>query len=182
MRFMITDNEKYPKTYEVTKIMDTFPLGNTKVTLSQSHYNEHTDLCGKITEENNILNDNKMHMICDYFKSSLPPITEEKVPSNWKLSGASDKLYVNGQPQIIKAVPDIETDSACEWHIFVDGNDYSNNYQKDLSSYLEINKDDDNNTLTIKAINKVLAKYIIKIAVFDANKTYYDSVEMEVTI
>lgn len=182
MRFMITDNEKYPKTYEVTKIMDTFPLGNTKVTLSQSHYNEHTDLCAKITDENIILNDNKVHMICDYYKSSLPPITEEKVPSSWKLLEVNPKLYVKGQPQIIKAVPDIETNTTCEWHIFVDGEEYTDKLDE-LESYLDIKFDDnDNNSLTIAAINKVLAKYIIKIAVFDANKTYYDSVEMEVTI
>ena len=46
MRFMITDNPQHPKTYELTKLMDTFPLGTTKVVLSQVHYNEHTDFFG----------------------------------------------------------------------------------------------------------------------------------------
>lgn len=180
MRFMITDNPQHPKVYEITKMMDTFPLGATKIVLSQGHYNEHTDLCG-VDEE--FFGDEDMHMICDFYKSSIKPIspTEPTTPTTWKLSEVNDKLYVHGQPQVIHAIPSTETTSTCEWHIFVDGEDYTNKLTE-LYDYLDISIDTENHTLTIAAINKDLAKYIISVKIYDYAKTYYDFVEMEVCI
>lgn len=182
---MITDNPLYPKTYEVTKTMDSFPIGTTKVTLIQSHYNEHVDLCGI---EENYFEDKETHMICDFYESKILPSLPNKeeidnVSQNiiWKLSEVNDKLYVNGQPQIIKAIPNHTTKKKCEWHIFVDGVDYTDKLNE-LENYLIIEKDELDNILTITAINKDLAKYIISIKVYDKAKTYYDFVEMEVCI
>ncbi len=182
-RFMITDNTQYPKTYSITKAMDTFPLGITKFTLSQSHYNEHTDFCGI---EEDFFGDEKLHMICNYYKSNLKPInnTEDLLNTasiTWKLSNVNDKLYVNGQPQIIKATPSITTSTLCEWHLFIDGEDYTNRLIE-LESYLDIEFDEYNNTLSIAAINKDIAKYIITVKIYDDARTYYDFVEMEVAI
>lgn len=180
LRFMITDNPVHPKTYEITKVMDTFPLGATKIVLSQSHYNEHTDLCG-VDEE--FFGDTEMHMICDFKKSSLKPInpSEPVTPTTWTLSDVNDKLYVHGQPQVIQAIPSVETTTTCEWHIFVDGDDYTNKLA-DLYGYLDISFDEVNHTCTIAAINKDLAKYVISIKIYDEAKSYYDFVEMEVAI
>lgn len=177
---MITDNPKHPKTYEVTKLMDTFPLGATKVILTQSHYNEHTDFCD-VDEE--FFEDRDTHMICDFYKSSIEPTNPNKpiIHTKWKLEKVNEKLYVHGQPQIIQAIPDVETDSTCEWHIFVDGEDYTNKIDE-LYNYLEISIDDTNHTFTIAAINKDLAKYIISVKIYDSARTYYDFVEMEVVI
>lgn len=180
MRFMLTDNPIHPKTYEITKVMDTFPLGATKIVLSQSHYNEHTDLCGVDKE---FFGDDDVHMICDFYKSNIKPIspTEPTTPTAWTLSEVNEKLYVKGTAQVIQAIPSEETTSTCEWHIFVDGEDYTDKLDE-LVDYLDISFDEINHTCTIAAINKDLAKYIISIKIYDDAKTYYDFVEMEVSI
>ena len=222
IRFMISDNTLYPKTYEVTKVMDTFPLGSVKVILKQDHYNQHTDLCG-IDETHKYFDDNSKHMICDFYKSSIIPCScddevhylsdhenkDETIyeDSIWKLSEVNECLYVNGQPQIIYAFNDDKA-AVCEWKLYIDNEeviskldsgyvgkdtfiDDINRYLKGESSsyylqdYFEINLTD--TTLSIRAINKDMVNYIIKIAVRDKNKTYsnwkYDDfVEMEVTI
>lgn len=177
---MITDNPIHPKTYEITKVMDTFPLGTTKIVLKQSHYNEHTDFCGVNKE---FFGDTETHMICNFFDSNIKPVnpSEPVTPTTWTLSEVNEKLYVHGEPQIIQAIPSAETTSTCEWHIFVDEVDYTDNLTE-LYDYLDISIDEENNTLTIAAINKDLAKYIISIQIYDTDKTYYDSVEMEVSI
>ena len=179
-RFMIADSTDHPKTYGVTKITDTSPFGITKGSLSQTLFNEHTDLCEEID-----IGDGRgkvMHMICDYYTSTLPPIVkpiEESII--WKLSDVSNKLYVHGQPLVIQAISDTDTTVPCEWHLFVDNVEYTNNLN-DLNGYFEVEIDDTNNTLTIAAINKVIAKYIVKVAIYDEQRTYYDFAEMEVLI
>lgn len=180
MRFMITDNQLHPKTYEITKVMDTFPLGATKIVLSQSHFNEHTDLCG-VDEE--FFGDKETHMICDFYKSNIKPVSPTDPPKSttWTLSEVNEKLYVHGSPQIIQAIPSEETTGTCEWHIFIDGEDYTDKLT-DLVDYLDISFDDVNHTCTIAAINKDLAKYIISIKIYDLDRSYYDFVEMEVAI
>lgn len=183
IRIMITDNMLHPKTYEVTKVLDTFPLGCTKVTLKQNHYNQHTDLCGT-----GDFKDGKVHMVCDYYKSELKPIKPEDIPNipedqlKWTLSGANDKLYIDGQQQVITAVPNIEYyNGTCEWHIFIDNEEYTDKLN-DLTGYFDIVIDNENNTFTISAINKDMVNYIVKVAVYDKDRYYYDSVEMEVVI
>jgi len=180
-RFMITDNTIHPKTYEVTKMMDTFPLGVTKVILKQCHYNEHIDLCGP---DENFFGDENIHMICNYFQSSIRPSPNKLIsPISWTLSEVNDKLYVHGQPQVINAIPNeyIETAEHCEWHLFIDNEDYTNKLEE-LVNYLDLSLDQENNTLTIAAINKDLANYIISIKIYDEARSYFDFVEMEVCI
>ena len=180
-RFMITDNPIHPKTYTITKMMDTFPLGATKIVLKQVHFNEHTDLCGTDKE---FFGDEDIHMICDYYKSTIKPSPNKLLsPISWTLSEVNEKLYVHGQPQIIYAIPnqDLKVETSCEWHIFIDNEDYTEKLEE-LNDYLNISFDHLNNTCTIAAINKDLAKYIISIKIYDDARTYYDFVEMEVSI
>ncbi|WP_346961253.1 hypothetical protein [Clostridium sp.] len=194
LRFMISDNIKHPKTYEVTKIMDAFPIGITKIILSQTHYNSHTDFCGTNEDLINLntylpnplpdLYSNlggKYHLICDCIKSKLPspivPPPEGTGLITWTLTDVGDKLYIHGQPKVICGIPDKKTSDTCIWHIFIDGIEYSVN---DLIDYFDINIDVNKNKFTIYAKNKVMAKYIVKIAIYDEQKTYYDSIEMEV--
>lgn len=186
MRFMITDNTKHPKTYEVTKVMDTFPLGTSKVTLGQVHYNEHTDFCG-VNED--FFKDDRVHMLCNFYESKIKPINpinptisnDTSTAVTWKLSKVNDKLYIGGQPQVIQAIPSNSTAIYCEWHIFIDGEEYTNRLSE-LEPYLDIVIDEFNNNLTITAINKDFAKYIVSIKIYDKARTYYDFVEMEVAI
>lgn len=183
-RFMIADSTEHPKTYEVTKITDTSPFGITKGTFEQTLYNEHTDLCEEID-----IGDGRgkiMHMICDWYTSTLPPIiNEEENQSEWKLSDVNNKIYVHGQDQVIQAVCNKESEEICKWHLFIDNIEYdlySEDVRNDLSNYFNININNDTNTFTISVINKVMLKYIIKIAIYDDEKTYFDFVEMEVVI
>ena len=183
VRFMITDNPVHPKTYEISKIEDTFPLGLIKLTLVQDHYNAHTDVCRVLNEQgtHEILNDGKIHMICNYLKSGLPPIikdVDKNIASTWYLSKVNDKLYIDSNAQIIRALND---DGASNfdnvWNVQLDGESYTFDELKDYFEFIPIPTD---NSLSVKAINPDLAGYILK--VFIGNKTglYYDFVEMEV--
>lgn len=194
IRFMICDNIKYPKVYTVSKIMDTFPLGVSKIVLTQAHYNAHADFYGTDKDLINMKTllpsplpnlpkefGGEYHMICDCIKSKLPTIIEN--PSggtesvHWNLSNVPEKLYIHGQPQIIKAIPNIETSESCEWRVFIDGTEYK---IQDLSQYFDITID--KNNFIIAANNKVMAKYIIKISIYDSSNICHDSVEMEVCV
>lgn len=182
VRFMITDNPLHPKTYEISKVEDTFPLGLLKLTLVQDHYNMHTDICKILDDDEDApieLKDGKIHMICNYTKSGLPPIVnEEKIESKWYLSKVGKKLYINSTAQVIYALNDDDaTDFDNVWNIELDGESYTFD---DLIDYFELIKDETNNSLTVKAINKVLAGYILKISIGSKTGLYYDSVEMEV--
>ena len=178
-RFMITDNTIHPKTYEITKIMDTFPPGVTKVILKQCHYNEHIDLCGV---DEDFFKDEDIHMVCNYYESSIKPSPNKIIsPISWTLSDVNDKLYVHGQSQVIRAIPNeyMDAGDSCEWHILLDGQEME---IEELKDYLDISIDNSNNTMTIAAINKDLANYIVTVKVYDKAKSYYDFVEMEVSI
>ena len=208
IRFMLSDNDVYPKTYEISKVLDTFPIGVIECTLAQTLFNQHTDLCGKDFE---YFGDNSIHRVCDFYKSSIKPNpdTEEEQPiANWTLTDVNEKLYVNGQPQTIKAIPSVdETVVSYDWHLFIDneeiisaldptyvgteGETFMDNYYSYLNGdidkyylqdYFDISIDKENNTFTIAAINKDMVNYIIKIAVYNKYKTYYDFVEMEVCV
>lgn len=197
-RFMVSDGLDRPQTYEIIKIRDTSPAGTTKVYTRQCLYNTHTDVYGDINNMTNYafcfempIDDlpdgfgGNFHMICNAVKSiGLPSVDVDNEVENesgdlseWTLSKPNKYLYINGQPETIIATSNGAIDKTCEWHILIDGTEYTT---RELSSYFEINIK--NNTLAIKAIDKVMANYILTIAVYDTLQTYYDSVEMEVRI
>ena len=207
IRFMLSDNDVYPKTYEISKVLDTFPIGTIKCTLAQTLYNQHTDLCGRDFE---YFGDNDIHRVCDFFRSSIKPDegldNSGQTSGMWTLFNSSEQLYVYGYPQVITAVPENkDTTIAYNWKIFIDNedviseldNEYSgeitdtfiSNYLKYkngeaesyyLQDYFDISIDDDKHTFTIAAINKNMANYIIKIAIYDNKGKRFDAVEMEV--
>lgn len=182
VRFMITDNPLHPKTYEISKVEDTFPLGLLKLTLVQDHYNSHTDVCTVLDNDENTpieLKDGKVHMICNYYKSGLPPIVnEEKEESKWYLSTVGKKLYINSTAQVIYALNDDNSNDFDNiWNIELDNVSYTFD---DLENYFEFVKDESNNSLIVKAINKVVAGYILKISIGSKTGDFYDFVEMEV--
>lgn len=189
-RFMITDNIDIPQVYEVIGLNDTSPLGTTKAYLKQCMYNSHTDVCGIINELDNYefcfdlpINDlpadfgGKYHMICNCIKSKGLPQVTPPIDVSWELSSEDKYIYIHGQPVVIEATPSQEYEEPCQWHIFIDGVEYQT---AELADYFEISIA--GNSFTIKAINKVMAKYIVRVAIYDDLRTYYDYVEMEVRI
>ena len=208
IRFMLSDNDLIPKTYEISKVLDTFPIGTIQCTLAQTLYNKHTDFCGR---DFSYFGDNDIHRVCDFTQSIIQPdkdVSTGEVPqfTKWKLSGSNEELYVYGYPQVITATPEKETTSVPKWKIFIDNEDviykldsdytgsetdtFIDNYLKYksgeaesyyLQDYFNISIDDDKHTFTIAAINNDMVNYIIKIVIYDekTNKVY-DFVEMEV--
>ena len=189
-RFIISDSLSNPRTYEVIRLEDTFSLGVTQAFVQRCLYNSHTDVCGIVNDMNYHefcfdlpLKDlpeeygGKYHMICDCLKSKGLPQEEPPIDTEWRLESKDKYIYVNGQPVTIKAIPSNEFFYPCEWHIFIDNVEY---FPADLFNYFDITMEDE--YLTIKAINKVMVNYIVKVAIFDDKQTYYDAVEMEVRI
>lgn len=189
-RFMITDSHVNPQCYEVVKIKDTSPVGVSRMYLKQSLFNSHTDVCGNINELSgyelyfDLPIDNlpdsyggKYHMICNCIKTKGLPVITPPLDVQWKLSCDDKLIYVNGQYVTVNAIPSENTTSSCEFHIFIDDVEYS---ISDLVDYFDITISD--NIMSIKAINKDMVKYIVKIAIYDDVKSYYDSVEMEVLL
>lgn len=188
-KFIISDNTNNPQTYEVININDMSPIGITKLFLKQCLFNPHTDICGKINEmiETKFCFDlpiedlpkeygGEYHKICNCIISKGLSEEEKPISNSWKLKCDNDVLYVNGYETIIKAISDADSNN-CEWHIFIDDVEYS---VDDLKEYFDIYIDE--NQLSIKCINKIMANYIVKISIYDNQKTYYDSIEMEVLI
>lgn len=190
-KFMITDNLAYPQVYEVIKIKDTSPLGTTRAYLKQRVFNSHTDFIGIVNEhpENEFIFDlplddlpkeygGKYHMICNCIKNKgLPPV-QPPTDVLWKLVCDSKYLYVNGDTVVIEAIPLGETTASCAWHIFIDDVEYG---ASQLTDYFDMVIE--KRKFSIKAINKDMAKYIVKIGVFNpVTEECYDSVEMEVKL
>ena len=82
-RFMITDNNKHPLVYTITKREDTVPLGVTKFTLSQSDLDNERD--------------NVELGICDYYSSKVSP-KENVTPS-----GGYSVITYSGMTKTLKA-------------------------------------------------------------------------------
>lgn len=188
IRFMITDNFIHPKTYEATKLMDTFPLGTLKVTLGQSHYNEHTDLCERkyipgIDDINDEISGTlPLHMICDYYESPIEPVVP-KGDVVWKLDASSDKIRAMQDLILVKAISNDETlINPDKWKVYIDG-DEQTDFVK-LSDYVEFNPSDlsvaQTDTISIKIKSDIMIGYIIKISICDINDKEFDSIEMEV--
>lgn len=185
MRVIISDNMVHPRVLEIINIKNTASLGVTVLDLKQTMFNSHVDFCGDVnTSKNSFVFDvpildlpkffgGNFHMICNAIESKID--TENNNEDNeYILSATGTKLYVNGSPIIVSISNSIDID---KWHIFVDDIEYSID---DLSQYFNIQISD--NELIIKSINKTLVKYIVKIAVYDQDKNFYNSVEMEVAL
>ena len=118
-------------------------------------------------------------MICNCIKSKGLPQIEVPTEVEWQLRCNTNSLYINGSPVVIKAIPSEDTFGDCEWHITIDGVNYT---FKELAPYFDISLSKDTKELTIKAINKAMETYIIKIEIYDMADSYYDFVELEVKL
>lgn len=185
-RLMISDDLNNPQVFEVIKIKDTVPLGVTSLYLEQVLFNAHTDYCGILPDDLSGFKfetkpsdlpegyGGEYHYICNCLNSRIET-TEQPEPDSFILKCEATKLYINGQYATVTALCDNDK-AVPDWHIFVDDEEYSID---DLSDYFDIKKED--RKMQIKCISSIMAKYIVKFAVYDENKTYYSAVEMEVT-
>lgn len=184
-RLMVSDNEKIPRCFEISDMKDASPLGVTKLYLSRVKFNAHSDYYGKIDSKNighftfNEVPDdlpegygNEYHCICDCMESSFAFEPEEPVSVKPMLSCSVDQIRVNGTKVHVHCSSEIPSEN---WHYFVDNEEYS---IEDLMDYFEFAQTSEG--LEIKAINKVMVKYILKVSVYDEKKSYYSSIELEV--
>lgn len=186
MRVMITDNELIPRCFEVSDMKDASPLGVTKLYLSRSKYNAHTDYCGvlnnsylsKLKAVNNIESlpaklGGDFHCLCDCLDSA--GVIESTNPKFKKptLHCEIDQLIVNGSSALVQTIP---SESNVKWHYFVDNIEYT---KEELSDYFTI-IDKGSGELEVAAINRVMAQYVLKIAIYDEKHSYYSSHELEV--
>lgn len=196
MRFMFTDNKLHPKCFRVTKMSDTFPLGITKVILRQDMYNAHKDFIGTVEELKDMkyvlkgignipdLNPyfgGKTHMICDMLVDGDQNQQIYKSKSPWTLNRVDTKLRIDGSPVMFRAVPSegsgLVSADTLKWRVAIDGNDY---VKSDLADYFEITMNDNNDCMTVKAINPIMAHYTLTIKIYDENTNLLDSQDIEV--
>ena len=185
--FIIGDSIKRPRVYFIKNINDLDSFGVTRYYAKRKLFNPHTDFYGVLNEasEYEFVFDTPIddlpeqyggayHAICGCLKGKKQDVITEVV-EDWELNTTYKYLYVNGNGAIIEATS--PNGVTCEWHILIDGEEYTID---ELSDYFDINIS--NNKMTIKAINKDIAKYIVTIAIYDKYKNYYDSVDLEVKI
>jgi len=199
-RFMLSDNPLHPRTFDVTKIFDTAPFGITKFVLSQCMREPHRDFNGSSEELKKYnsyvdasliptfddLYGGDYHQICDILRDNIQDSTDNfkkdeskntDINSEWKLSKVGDKIYVNAQPVIIKATNTNKDAASPEWHLYIDGEEYTFK-NGELKEYFDIKLN--SNTLSIRAINYVMAGYVLKVSIKDQYGKISDSVELEV--
>lgn len=170
-RFMICDNPLNPKVYEVSKIEDTFPIGVNKITLVQDHFDK--------------IHDNVDEMICNYYNTAVPPEASRPSEVNLcelKCNGVNKTLLIGGSARTITATFYNSNNSTFvyepEWHFIFDSiettpDELSSKFVlKFLQGAIKIQARDD----------RSLANKVLEVAVYDAKKSYYSSIKLEVKL
>lgn len=191
-RFIISDTETRPQVFMVTRVKDTSPLGISKLYMTQALFNRHIDYIGVIDENtkhefvttiSNLPDDfgGSYHMICGCIKTKSIGDAETVTPTEtnvWSLVCTENKIYYKGSPVRLTAVPSVEgTVRDFTWHFFIDDVEYR---AADITEYLDVQFDD--TVITIRCINKVLAKYIIRVALADFYGEIFRVHELEVVM
>lgn len=134
---LISDNQKNPISYSVSKILDLNPVGITKVILKQDQFNP--------------LTDNPELMIADYYKDAMIPEDANKIdiPSDFR---SSIDISDWKEPKIV-----IGTESNVLRGIFTQDNTrvrqaglWTTDIPVEKQRYFDISADMLNNTLNIK--------------------------------
>lgn len=116
-RFLISDIGRVPALcYEVSKIADTAPIGLTKLSLSQTTFNNQTD--------------NVDLMIADYWKTGIEPVepdiaTELADAAAITYSGTKPTIKVGGSWKIFTPVFGAEGTSVAQWLVSDEHGDIS---------------------------------------------------------
>lgn len=160
-RFMLSDSPVRPLVYEVSKLEDVFPLGATKVTLKQDHYNPSTD--------------NVELKICNYYQSPILPEGTDKLETfSLSFSGKDPTLRIGGSKRTITAnIPNEFMKSDILWSYSFDGID-----SKDLSDYFIIEETNDSVSISAAKNFDALGKVIKITATLESGAS--SSIELEV--
>lgn len=85
-RVLISNNELHPIAWELSKVEDTLPFGVTKITFTQTQFDEHRD--------------NAELMIADYYATNLDLKHNVNIPP--KPIGNHSRIIFNGTQQVLK--------------------------------------------------------------------------------
>lgn len=184
-RLMITDSDILPAVYEIQAIKDTEPLGCMKMYLKRRVVNEHTDAWGTLNEidSRSLIIPTPIpdlpegyggswHYLCDCKKSNfLSELVPEVSKTEVEVLKSSDVMVVNGSPVRFTVTPE-----GTNFSIYVDNEVYT---IEELNGYFEVSQE--GTSINIKAINPIMAGYIVKLSVMDANNVVH-SAEVEVKL
>lgn len=183
-KFICSENIDFPQVYKINRIKDNTVPGVIRYDTKEDLFNRHTDYVGEVNFKNYPFTfetpipdlpegfGEKIHMICGALFDT-PALESEPFDfrEDIKLSTlANDSIYVNGAAVTIESnVP------VASWMITLDGKPYD---IEDLKDYFEITEDD--KYLTIKAINKLMVKYLLAILARDARGNVSEEVRLAV--
>ena len=135
-RFLISDyGRKTPLCFGVGNIVDTMPLGVTKLVLSQQTFDP--------------IHDNAELMLCDYYNSEITPsISEDEPihPNTFSITynGTKPSVKVGGSEKVFTAQLPEDNHFDVMWSIFDGANEYGGsyeNYQSTFGDYAVIAED-----------------------------------------
>lgn len=192
MRFMISDNYIYPKTYMLTKVKELEPAGIIKLTLTQKPYDEKRD--------------NVELRICDYYDDSGEPVLTiptkyEDIPKDpvkechilWMelneddelvFMEDSDKQHLSiAKTSYFKADFNFDYHDRLVWDILI--NDPDDELDDDRKQYLckllQFTDFEDGSISIRPSRAGILKGHTFTLAVSDKDGLFLDSIEMEVT-
>lgn len=173
-RLIIADRDNEPPTFHISKVEDMYPIGVTKFTLAQEHFDP--------------TRDNAELKIADYYSSNISPEKEESIVkrSEILLSSKTPNLILGGSTKKMTAMFYDENDNAvdvpCAWDYFGKLNEL-NLTKEELDVNVDVTVDD--NKLAVK-INKntTTLNYIGMVITFVVNKDteYENSMQLEVSV
>ena len=167
MRFMLSDNPIHPLVYEISKREDIMPMGVTKLTMKQTHFDIHRD--------------NVELGICNYYDTKIEPEEPETPPIEVTARVSGKILYIGGNKRTITLKffdkDGEETDPIIyNWAYKIDGEDVT---LEELQENYEITFGE--TSLSIKANNDfALIGKVLEFLVQDENDNTLTSTKMEV--
>lgn len=175
-RFLITKNKTNPSSFKVTKILDTLPVGITKLGMIQDRYNRSTDKVDLVINGEEV-------MVADYYASAIEPELPETTPKDKGYSvithsGTAPTLRIGGSAKTLTAtfydalgveVPNIVP----VW---------TYDFPKGLENQFVVETTNVANKVKIKALkNYDLLELIVTIKVESEDGLYQSELKMEVT-
>lgn len=166
-RFMLSDNPVHPVVYEISKREDAIPLGVTKLTMRQTHFDANKD--------------NVELGICNYYDTKIEPEKPETPPITATAKVSGRIIYIGGSRRTITlkfydADGEITDPVVYSWAYKLDDEDVT---LTELEENFEITTGE--STLSIKANNDfALIGKVLEFIVKDENENTLTSVKMEV--
>lgn len=172
--FIFSDNIELPQVFKINQIKDNTVPGVIRYYAKEDLFNKHRDYVGEVNSKDiNFAFETpipdlpqeyggSIHMLCDAIYEAVDEGELDDYDEDTSLeisTTAHDAIYVNGSPARIQSnVP------VSGWVIKVDGVEYTS---EELEPYFEIEEAEE--SLSIKAINKVMVNYTVTVSAVDGN-------------